>query len=87
MMQAADIVRIVGIGRNEYISIMNRCKAKKLLWRVNKAIVREHLPIEPVDIDMRPFWVVNVVNLGPHSANTSMRSVVSTFYLGISGCL
>ena len=57
-------MRSVGIGRNEYISIMNRCKAKKLLWRVNKAIVKEMLPTEPVDIEMQPWWIVNVVNLG-----------------------
>ena len=35
--QAADILRVVGIGRNQYIDLMNQCKAKKLLWRINKA--------------------------------------------------
>ncbi len=62
--QAADIVRMVGIGRNEYIATMNKCKAKKLLWRVNKAIVREHLPAEPLDIERQPWWIAHVVNLG-----------------------
>lgn len=63
-MQAADILRLTGIGRNEYISIMNKCKAKKLLWRVNRAIAKEMLPTEPLDIEMQPWWTVNVVNLG-----------------------
>lgn len=63
-MQAADILRLVGVGRNEYISIMNRCKAKRLMWRVNKAIAKEMLPSEPSDIEMQPWWSVNVVNLG-----------------------
>lgn len=63
-MQAADIVRIVGIGRNEYIATMNKCKAKKLLWRVNKAIVREHLPTEQLDTEKQPWWIAHVVNLG-----------------------
>jgi hypothetical protein len=62
--QAADIVKLVGIGRNEYIDIMNKCKAKKLLWRVNKAIVKEHLPTDPLDFDLQPWWIVHVVNLG-----------------------
>ena len=62
--QAADIVRIVGIGRNEYIATMNKCKGKKLLWRVNKAIVREHLPPEPLPLDTQPWWIAHVVNLG-----------------------
>lgn len=62
--QAADIVRVVGIGRNEYISIMNQCKAKKLLWRVNKAIVKEFLPTEPLPPNtMQPWWIARVVNL------------------------
>ena len=47
--QAADIVRLVGIGRNEYIATMNKCKAKKLLWRVNRAIVKDLLPTEQLE--------------------------------------
>ncbi|CAL8463740.1 g3274 [Coccomyxa elongata] len=61
---AADIVRIVGIGRNEYIATMNKCKAKKLLWRMNKAVVKEHLPTEPLEIVKQPWWIAHVVNLG-----------------------
>ena len=62
-MQAADIVQQVGIGRNEYIAIMNKCKAKKLLWRVNKSIAKEFLPVTPLDINVQPWWTVGVVNL------------------------
>ena len=61
--QAADIVQLVGIGRNEYIAIMNKCKAKKLLWRVNKSIAKEYLPVTPLDLNMQPWWTVGVVNL------------------------
>jgi len=56
-------VQQVGIGRNEYIAIMNKCKAKKLLWRVNKSIAKEFLPVTPLDINMQPWWTVGVVNL------------------------
>lgn len=42
--QAADALRVVGVGRNEYISILNACKAKKLMWRVNRAIAKDLLP-------------------------------------------
>lgn len=65
--QAADIVRVVGVGRNEYIAIMNRCKAKKLLWRMNKSVVKDYLPQEPLDLDAQPWWGVNTVNLGAHA--------------------
>lgn len=64
--QAADIVQLVGIGRNEYIAIMNKCKAKKLLWRVNKSIAKEYLPVTPLDLNMQPWWTVGVVNLSEH---------------------
>ena len=63
LLQAADIVQLVGIGRNEYIAIMNKCKAKKLLWRVNKSIAKEYLPVTPLDLNMQPWWTVGVVNL------------------------
>lgn len=63
--QAADILRLLGIGRNEYIALMNKGKAKKLMWRVNKSsILREMLPTEPIDIQFQPWWIVCIVNLG-----------------------
>ena len=64
VLQAADIVHVVGIGRNEYIATMNKCKAKKLLWRVNKSIAKEFLPTEPLALEVQPWWQVGVVNLG-----------------------
>ena len=65
--QAADALRVLGIGRNAYISIMNACKAKKgLLWRMSsaKAVARDLLPSEPRPTSMQPWWLVSVVNLG-----------------------
>ena len=62
--QAADIVRLVGIGRNEYIATMNKCKAKKLLWRVNRAIVKDLLPTEQLETEKQDWWTAHVVNIG-----------------------
>jgi len=73
--QAADIVQQVGIGRNEYIAIMNKCKAKKLLWRVNKSIAKEFLPVTPLDINMQPWWAVGVVNLSRSSSSSAAHPV------------
>ncbi|KAK9836344.1 hypothetical protein WJX81_007135 [Elliptochloris bilobata] len=61
---AADVVKVVGIGRNEYIATLNKCKAKKLLWRVNRAIARELLPAEPLPLAKFDWWIAHVVNLG-----------------------
>jgi len=61
---AADVVKVVGVGRNEYIDIMQRAKSKKLLWRVNKGLVKDFLPELPKQLNPAPWWRVCVVNLG-----------------------
>ena len=59
------MVRVLGIGRNEYIAIMNKCKAKRLLWRVNKSLARDYLPEQPLaPAAMQPWWQVSTVNIG-----------------------
>jgi len=61
---AADIASTVGIGRNEYIAIMQQAKSK-MLWRVNKGLVRDLLPELPQNVRPRqPWWRVCLVNLG-----------------------
>lgn len=60
---AADALRVLGIGRNEYIHIMNQCKGKKLLWKVNKHVAKEYLPSQPLDVKLEPWWYVGVVNV------------------------
>ncbi|CAH1443303.1 unnamed protein product [Lactuca virosa] len=59
---AADALRLTGIGRNEFIDIMNRCRSKKIMWKLNKSIARESLPTHPVDIAIEPWWGVCLVN-------------------------
>ncbi|XP_042004954.1 protein FAM91A1-like isoform X1 [Salvia splendens] len=59
---AADALRITGIGRNEFIDIMNKCRSKKIMWKLNKSIAKELLPTEPVDFVIEPWWGVSLVN-------------------------
>ena len=93
MRQAADIVRVVGVGRNEYIAIMNKCKAKKLLWRMNKSVMKDYLPQEPLDLDAQPWWGVNTVNLGQTPASqmmwdrcTVLFKIVRSFAMSVLTC-
>lgn len=65
---AADIIRLIGIGRNEYIAKLNACNEKKLLWRMNKSIAKEHLPTEPVNIKLTGWWRVQAVSLSALSS-------------------
>ncbi|XP_052189288.1 uncharacterized protein LOC127799358 [Diospyros lotus] len=59
---AADALRLTGIGRNEFIDIMNRCRSKKIMWKLNKSIAKELLPTQPVDFVIEPWWGVCLVN-------------------------
>lgn len=59
---AADALRLTGIGRNEFIDIMNKCRSKKIMWKLNKSIAKEMLPTQPVDIVIDPWWAVCLVN-------------------------
>ncbi len=34
-LQAIDVVRVLGVGRNEYIAMLNSCKGRRLMWRLN----------------------------------------------------
>ncbi|CAL4900191.1 unnamed protein product [Urochloa decumbens] len=59
---AADALRITGVGRNEFIDIMNKCRSKKIMWKLNKSIAKELLPPEPADLAIEPWWGVRFVN-------------------------
>ncbi|XP_078490664.1 protein FAM91A1-like [Ciona intestinalis] len=60
---AADCLRVLGIGRNQYIELMNRCRLNrkfKIMSMKRIVNVREYLPIVPVDIPLQPWWIVCV---------------------------
>ncbi|KAK4859756.1 hypothetical protein QYF36_011114 [Acer negundo] len=59
---AADALRLTGIGRNEFIDIMNKCRSKKIMWKLNKSIAKELLPTQPADFAIEPWWGVCLVN-------------------------
>lgn len=59
---AADALRLTGIGRNEFIDIMNKCRSKKIMWKLNKSIAKELLPTQHVDFQIEPWWGVGLVN-------------------------
>ncbi|KAG1653085.1 Protein FAM91A1 [Nymphon striatum] len=55
---AADCLRLLGIGRNQYIELMNQCRASKRFFR--RKSLRELLPIRPVDdLCIEPWWLVH----------------------------
>ncbi|KAI5079634.1 hypothetical protein GOP47_0005113 [Adiantum capillus-veneris] len=60
---AADALRLTGIGRNEFLDIMNKCRAKRLMWKLNKSIIKEMMPTQPVTFAIESWWTICVVNL------------------------
>ncbi|XP_010219914.1 PREDICTED: protein FAM91A1 [Tinamus guttatus] len=53
---AADCLRLLGIGRNQYIDLMNQCRSSKKFFRRKTA--RDLLPVKPVEIAIEAWWVV-----------------------------
>ncbi|XP_052776104.1 protein FAM91A1-like [Mya arenaria] len=56
---AADCLRLLGIGRNQYIDLMNQCRSSKKFFR--RKPPKDLLPTKPVDIVViEPWWHVNI---------------------------
>ncbi|KAL8571463.1 hypothetical protein ACOMHN_051169 [Nucella lapillus] len=56
---AADCLRLLGIGRNQYIDLMNQCRSTKKFFR--KRPVRELLPAQPIEeVSIDPWWMVHI---------------------------
>ncbi|XP_059163010.1 protein FAM91A1-like [Physella acuta] len=56
---AADCLRLLGIGRNQYIDLMNQCRSSKKFFR--KRPVKELLPSQPIEgVSIDAWWIVQV---------------------------
>ncbi|KRY83778.1 Protein FAM91A1, partial [Trichinella pseudospiralis] len=53
---AADCLRLLGIGRNRYINLMNDSRSLKKQNR--QKAVRSLLPQVPIKVDIQPWWIV-----------------------------
>ncbi|XP_057314179.1 protein FAM91A1-like isoform X2 [Hydractinia symbiolongicarpus] len=57
---AADCLRLLGIGRNQYIEMMNQCKSSKRFFRAKRP-PRELLPVKPIpQTVIKSWWVANI---------------------------
>lgn len=52
-------LRLLGIGRNEYIELMNQCRSGRKLFR-RKSVSKSLLPTKPIDITIEPYWYIDV---------------------------
>lgn len=61
---AADGVRLLGIGRNEYIDTMNKYRAKGFFFKKSRSALRALLPTAPVFESPEYWWTVNRCGYG-----------------------
>ncbi|EYB82835.1 hypothetical protein Y032_0349g3190 [Ancylostoma ceylanicum] len=54
---AADAVRLLGIGRNQYIDLMNQNRSNRKFLRRNRPL-RELLPQKPAKLVVEPWWII-----------------------------
>ncbi|PRP81899.1 hypothetical protein PROFUN_10607 [Planoprotostelium fungivorum] len=78
-------VRLLGIGRNEYIDNMNRCRSRGWLWKMKRNAFKECLPTHPVEIEIEYWWMC-VRSSSPEEDLRSMtemeRSVLALLDVG-----
>lgn len=56
---AADCLRLLAVGRNQYIELMNTCRSSKKFFR--KKPVRDLLPTKPAVLKvLEPWWIVQI---------------------------
>jgi hypothetical protein len=57
---AADCVRLVQCGRNEFIHALNNCRSKGWLWKRRRALIAKQLPpAPPLDLRILHWWEVH----------------------------
>ncbi|KAK6725916.1 hypothetical protein RB195_004313 [Necator americanus] len=54
---AADAMRLLGIGRNQYIDLMNQNRSNRKFLRRSRPL-RELLPQKPAKLVVEPWWIV-----------------------------
>ena len=58
---AADCMRLLKVGRNEFIHALNACRAKGWMWKRRKAVIVKQLPARPADdLPLHHWWVVHL---------------------------
>lgn len=62
---AADGVRLIGVGRNEYIDIMNKYRSKSWFFKKKRSSILTLLPTQTVFAEPEHWWLVHIVVTTP----------------------
>ncbi|GAM20861.1 hypothetical protein SAMD00019534_040360 [Acytostelium subglobosum LB1] len=56
---AVDCLRVLGIGRNQYINLMNKYRSKGFLFKKKKDVIKSLLPSNSVEKALDYWWMLN----------------------------
>ncbi|XP_048759028.2 protein FAM91A1-like [Ostrea edulis] len=77
---AADCLRLLGIGRNQYIDLMNQCRSSKKFFR--RKPPKDLLPAQPIEaVTFEHWWMANVGYITEEDVkmcSVSEKSVIDT---------
>eukprot|EP01132_Coremiostelium_polycephalum_P001393 gene1393-1760_t len=62
---AVDCIRVLDIGRNQYIDLMNRCRSKGFLFKKKRDVIKSLLPTRSVEKIIEYWWVLRVGFIQP----------------------
>lgn len=63
-MQCTDSLhRVLGVGRNEYIQIINEYRTKGWIAKQRRRTARALLPAQPCCGEIQPWWVIHAVQV------------------------
>lgn len=57
---AVDIMIQMGIGRNQYIDIMNKARSKTWQWKISRNYIKDFLPTAPLSMNIAYWWWVEM---------------------------
>ncbi|EFA83323.1 FAM91 family protein [Heterostelium album PN500] len=56
---AVDCLRMLGVGRNQYIDMMNKCRTKGFLFKKKKDVIKSLLPSRTMEKSIEYWWILN----------------------------
>ncbi|KDD75122.1 hypothetical protein H632_c859p1, partial [Helicosporidium sp. ATCC 50920] len=60
---AADALRLLGVGRNEFIALLVKAKSARQMWRSTRATARAALPRRALPLALQSWWRLHAVNV------------------------
>ena len=79
---AADCMRLLRVGRNEFLHAMNNCRSKGWMWKRRRALILRQMPARPPDdLPVEHWWHVWATDAAPGLLEAAARGRAATWSL------